>query len=197
MCQGHCLSCQSVVPPRLLGVLSSCGIGQTWIPVSFSAILVKDREGGQLTGLSRPGQPSRQPDAKSSATLVAPFTTPGPGPAGNEAGPQWENPGRRPGAGGLTVQPDATARPHHPRRGTCPQGAAPLSPLRLDSDNSLAVAPLRAPPRCPARTSWEAATRMRAPLTRDSDAGLTQTAAGRGPEPQFPGGTSSSTLPNW
>ena len=40
------------------------------------------------------------------------------------AGPQWGNPGRRPGAGGLTTEA-STAQPGHPQRGTCPTGLAP------------------------------------------------------------------------
>ncbi len=42
----------------------------------------KDGEGGQRAGLGRPGQTSRQPDAKSSSTLAGTLTPPGPGPIG-------------------------------------------------------------------------------------------------------------------
>ncbi len=43
---------------------------------------VKDEEGGQRAGLGRQGQTSRQPDAKSSATLAGTLAPPGLGPAG-------------------------------------------------------------------------------------------------------------------
>jgi hypothetical protein len=42
----------------------------------------KDGEGGPRAGLGRPGQTSRQPDAKSSAMLAGTLTPPGPGPVG-------------------------------------------------------------------------------------------------------------------
>ncbi len=62
---------------------------------------LKDGEGGPRAGLGRPGQTSRQPDAKSSATLAGPSLLRARARLKKGAGPQWGNPGRRPGAGGL------------------------------------------------------------------------------------------------
>jgi hypothetical protein len=94
---------QLVVPPRLLGELGRFGLGRLEPRPQDQRHRhpVKDGEGGLRAGLGRPGQTSRQPDVKSSATLAGPSLLQARAWLKRGAGLQWGNPGRRPGAGGL------------------------------------------------------------------------------------------------
>ncbi len=119
-------------PSTLARGVGQFRFGPTWSPVlRISAHRhpvkdgpVKDGEGGPRAGLGCPGQTSRQRDAKSSAILAGPSLLRARARLKRGAGPQWGNPGRRPGVGGL-ITSARRARPGHPRRGTCPTGLAP------------------------------------------------------------------------
>jgi hypothetical protein len=119
---------------------------------------LKDREGGPLAGLGRPGQTSRQPDAKSSAMLAGTLTPQGPGPAGKGSRTPLGKPRTASGRRRFDhVSAMSSSARHLPNR---------ASPSKASQVGFGELAGTRSPqsnPRCPARTfrTGLAATRMR------------------------------------